>query len=103
MLTFCKIHGALSRRPEQWSSPVPSYDLIWNPEPGGNVEHIAAHDLTPDDVEAVLLHPVAHDISQSSGRPMVYGFTPDGRYIVVVYEAIDDRTLYPVTAYEVGE
>jgi hypothetical protein len=66
------------------------------------VEHIAEHNLTPDDVEAALLHPVAHDISRSSGRPMVYGFTPDGRYIVVVYEEIDQDTWYPVTAYEVG-
>ena len=81
---------------------MPSYDIIWNPEPGGNVEHIAEHDLTPDDVEAVLWHPVAHDISRSSGRPMVYGFTPDGRYIVVVYENIGQDMLYPVTAYEVG-
>ena len=44
---------------------MPYYDVIWNPEPGGNVEHIAAHDLTPDDVEAVLWHPIAHDISRS--------------------------------------
>ena len=33
---------------------------------------------------------------------MVYGFTPDGRYIVVVYEEIDDHTLYPVTVYTIG-
>jgi hypothetical protein len=64
--------------------------------------HIAEHDLTPDDVEAVLLHPVAEDISRSSGRPMVYGFTPDGRYIVMVYEEVDYHTLYPVTAYVIG-
>jgi hypothetical protein len=88
--------------PEQWSSPVPYYDIIWNSEPGGNMEHITEHDLTPEGVEAVLFHPVAHDISRSSGRPMVYGFTPDGRYIVVVYEEIDHDTLYPVTAYEDG-
>ena len=38
------------------SGPVP-YDLIWNPEPGGNVEHIAEHDLTPDDIESrIILH-----------------------------------------------
>ena len=78
------------------------YDVIWNPEPGGNVEHIAEHGLTPDDVEAVLFHPIAHDISRASGRPMVYGFTSAGRYIVVVYEEIDDHTVYPVTAYDVG-
>ena len=88
----CLVKGARS-------GPGPYYDIIWNPEPGGNVEHIAEHDLTPDDVEAVLLHPVAEDVSRSSCQPMVYGFTPDGRYIVVVYEEIDDHTLYPVTAY----
>jgi hypothetical protein len=33
-----------------------------------------------------LFNPIARDISRSSGRPMVYGFTPDGRYIVMVYE-----------------
>ena len=81
---------------------MPYYDVIWNPEPGGNVEHIAEHNLTSEDVEAVLFHPIAHAISRSSGRSMVYGFTPDGRYVVVVYEEIDDHTLYPVTAYEVG-
>jgi hypothetical protein len=65
-------------------------------------EHIAAHDLTPDDIEAVLWPPIACDISRSSRRPMVYCFTPDGRYIIVVYEAIDNHTLYPVPAYEIG-
>ena len=80
---------------------MPYYDVLWNPEPGGNIAHIAGYDLTPDDVEAVLFQPVGHDTSRSSGRPMAYGFTPDGRYIVVVYEEIDAYTLYPINAYEV--
>ena len=41
--------------------------------------------------------------SRSSGRPVVAGYTPDGRLIFVVYEEIDDVTVYPVTAYEVEE
>ena len=48
---------------------MPWYDIIWNYEPGGNVDHVAEHGLTPDEV--------------------------------VVYEEIDDVTVYPVTAYEV--
>ncbi len=28
---------------------------------------------------------------------------PDGRFIVVVYEEVDDETVLPVTAYEVPE
>jgi hypothetical protein len=33
----------------------------------------------------------------------VFGYTPDGTYIIVVYELIDDGTLYPITAYAVPE
>jgi hypothetical protein len=54
-------------------------------------------------VEEVLMHPLARDRSRSSGLPIVFGFTSDGRYIVVVYEQLDDDTLYPVTAYEIDE
>ena len=41
--------------------------------------------------------------SRSSGRPCVFGYAPDGRYIVVVYEEVDSDTVIPVTAYEVPE
>lgn len=82
---------------------MPYYEIVWNDEPGGNVEHIAEHGLTPDDVEEVLFGPVDRDVSRSSGLPIVFGFTPDGRYILVVYEQLDDVTIYPVTAYEVEE
>jgi len=82
---------------------MPYYEIVWNDEPGGNVEHIAQHGLTPDDVEEVLFGPVDRDVSRSSGLPIVFGFTPDGRYILVVYEQLDDVTIYPVTAYEVEE
>jgi 6-phosphogluconolactonase (cycloisomerase 2 family) len=82
---------------------MPYYEIIWNEEPGGNVEHIAEHGLTPDDVEEVLFSTLDGDISRSSGLPIVFGFTPDGRYILVVYEQTDEITIYPVTAYEVEE
>jgi hypothetical protein len=32
----------------------------------------------------------------------VFGYTPDRRYIIVVYEEFDD-SVYPKTAYEVPE
>jgi uncharacterized DUF497 family protein len=67
------------------------------------VEHIAEHGLTPDDVEAVICNPLDKTTSRSSGRPVVTAYTPDGRLVLVVYEEIDDVTVYPVTAYEVDE
>jgi uncharacterized DUF497 family protein len=80
---------------------MPWYDIIWNYEPGGNVEHIADHGLTPEDVEAVISNPLEKKTSRSSGRPLVTGYTPGGRLILVVYEEIDESTVYPVTAYDV--
>lgn len=80
---------------------MPWYQVIWNYESGGNVEHIADHGLSPEDVEAVIDHPLETTTSRSSGRPVATGYTPDGRLIFVVFEEIDDATVYPVTAYEV--
>ena len=82
---------------------MPYYEIIWDEGPGGNVEHIAEHDLTPTDVEEVIFNPLDRDVSRSSGLPILYGFTPDGRYILVVYEKISDVMVYPVTAYDVEE
>ena len=77
--------------------------IIWDPTPGGNVEHVEEHDLTTDDVDRVLLFPDSVDFSSSSERPCVFGYTSDGRYIIVIYEEVDDDTVIPVTAYEVDE
>ena len=80
------------------------FDIIWNyVDEDGNVEHVAQHDLTPEDVNEVLENPIREEISESSGRPIAFGYTPDGRLIAVVYEEIDDCTLYPATAYVIGE
>ena len=77
-------------------SPVPYYILF------GTRSQVAMSSISRSTIERrtmlKLLHPVAEDIRRSSGRPMMYGSTPDGRYIAVVYEEIDDHTLYPATA-----
>ena len=75
--------------------------IIWDHLPDGNVEHVEEHDLTTDEVEHVLAHFDSTGVSQSSGRPCVFGYTPDGRYIIVIYEEVDEDTVVPVTAYEV--
>jgi uncharacterized DUF497 family protein len=77
--------------------------VIWDYEADGNVEHIDEHDLTPADVEYVLQHAAEEKTSRSSDRPCVFGRTPDGEYIIVVFEWIGDDTILPVTAYEVPE
>ena len=78
---------------------------IWDTEddPRGNVRHIAEHGLTPDDVEDVLFGVHELDTSRSSGSPIALGFTSGGTYICVVFEWVDDDTVYPVTAYPLEE
>jgi len=80
--------------------------VIWDDEPGQNVEHIAEHGLTPDEVDEVLLDdtiPTAY--SNSSGRPCKFGSASTGKYIIVVWHEVeeDPRVIYPETAYEVPE
>jgi hypothetical protein len=52
-------------------------------------------------VESVLVRPESSGFSHSSGLPAAFGETPDGRYIIVVYQEIDEDSVRPVTAYEV--
>ena len=40
-----------------------------------------------------------HGKSRSSGRLILFGYTEGDDYVCVVYEEIDDVTIYPVTAY----
>jgi uncharacterized DUF497 family protein len=79
--------------------------IIWDPDddPDGNVQHIAEHDLSTDDVEWVLGAPTSEGFSYSSGLPAAWGYTPAGDYIIVVYEQIDADMIRVITAYDVPE
>ena len=79
---------------------MPFYEFIWTND---IVDHIAEHGVSQDDFELVVCNPYSKGYSQSSGLPAAWGHTPDGRYIIAVYEELDDITLLPVTAYEVSE
>jgi hypothetical protein len=79
--------------------------ILWDldDDPEGNVQHIAAHDLTKEEVEEVLADPERRGISRSSGLPLVFGSTSTGRFIAVVFQEIDADTVRPVTAYDIEE
>jgi uncharacterized DUF497 family protein len=82
---------------------MPFDAIIWDldDDPDGNVQHCAAHGIMKEEVEEILQNATDVDVSRSSGRPVVFGDTGTGRHLMVVYEAIDPDTVYPVTAYEV--
>ena len=82
------------------------FEIVWDldDDPDGNVQHIAEHGITMDEVEEVLSDPNAStEASKSSGRAITFGETVDGRYLAVVWETAleDPLTIYPVTAYAV--
>jgi hypothetical protein len=79
--------------------------IIWDldDDPQGNVQHIAEHDLTKEEVEEVLAEPEGRSPSRSSGLPLVFGATSTGRFIAVVFQEIDADTVKPVTAYDLEE
>ncbi len=79
--------------------------ILWDEDdnPEGNVRHIAEHGLTMEDVEFVIENAESESVSRSSNHPCVFGYTPSGEHIIVVFEELDDDIIYPVTAYEVPE
>ena len=81
---------------------MPWFDVIWNDQdPDGNVAHIAEHGIVPDEVEHVLMNATIDELDrQRPPRRIAAGRTAAGRLIAVVYERIDEATVYPVTAFD---
>jgi hypothetical protein len=79
---------------------MPYYEFLWTDE---IAEHLAEHGISQDDFERVVCHPLSKGMSRSSNLPAAWGYTSDGRYIIAVYEELDEVTILPVTAYAVAE
>jgi uncharacterized DUF497 family protein len=81
-------------------------EILWDleDEPDGNVQHIAEHGVSMEEVEEVLDDPDnSTEVDKSRpDRSLTFGETTAGRYLAVVWEtALDDPlTIYPVTAYD---
>ena len=76
---------------------MPWLEVFWT---DANRQHIGEHGLTCEEVEHVLRHPIETTVSRTTGRPVCVGLTPDRRRLLVVYEWLDEVTVYPITAYE---
>ena len=70
-------------------------DLIWNEH---NVEHIAAHQVTPDEVEDAIWDSPLFERRRGEQRYHVYGQTSAGRYLFIVLDLESDALFYVVTA-----
>ena len=77
---------------------MPYYFFLWTDE---NIAHLAEHGITQDDFEAVVCDPESTSMSRSSGLPIAFGFSADGRELACIFEVLDENEIFPVTAYEV--
>lgn len=100
-LEYCNRYNAYSVT----EAGLMKYTILWDldADPGGNVQHIAQHGLTKEEVEEVLENPAGADLSRTSGLPIAFGETSTGRLIAVVYQEIGADTLRPITAYDLDE
>jgi hypothetical protein len=72
-------------------------DLYWD----ADIEaYLKEHEISRADFEEVVRNPIGEDSSDSSGRPIRFGYSK-GRKIAVIYEMVDEITVLPITAYEV--
>ena len=80
---------------------MPWYDIRWTTP---LIQKLALHGITPEDFEHVVTRSGNVTLSRSSGRPIAFGYTGDGRHIGCVYEIEEDGiTLIPVSAFEARE
>jgi hypothetical protein len=78
------------------------FEFVWSHEEDGNVAHLAEHGLTPEDFEWVFMNYESEGVSRSTGRPIRFGETPDGRNVCIIFEWLEaEMVVYPVTAFEV--
>jgi hypothetical protein len=76
--------------------------IIWNDDPDGNVAHIAEHDLTPEEVDSVILNDsLLVEFSRETQLPGKKGYTFTGKLIRVYWreECDDPLIINPVTAF----
>jgi len=80
--------------------------ILWDLEddPEGNVQHIAANDVTVEEyVEVFAANYEQATISRESGRPITFGWTATGKHLAVVWDEVqpeDPLIIRPVTAFE---
>ncbi len=79
---------------------MPYYFFVWAQEV---IDHLAEHEVTPEEFEEVVNNPDFEDVSRSTGNPIAFGVTSAGRSLCCIFKRLDADTLVPVTAYDVGE
>ncbi len=76
------------------------YQFLWDFRPGGNVEHIENHGVTPEECEEVFDDPGSLIASARGGAKQIIGQTGSGRYLRIIFRLMGTRLIKVITAYE---
>lgn len=79
---------------------MPYFEFVWTDE---IVNHLTEHGVNQQEFEEVVSNPDRIGLSRSTGHPVCWGETAEGRRLFCVYDHLDDMTIIPVTAYDVSE
>lgn len=75
---------------------------LWNEDENENIDKCAQHGVTPDEWEFAFEHYMTDGLSDSTGRSIRIGESPDGRLLFLVFEWIEpDWMVLPITGYEI--
>jgi HEAT repeat protein len=72
------------------------YVFLWTPEA---LDKIAQHGVTVEEYESVVNNPVDRQLSRSSDNLIARGDAITGRWLICVYQDIDEITVLPITGY----
>ncbi len=79
---------------------MPYYFFVWTPE---IIDHLAEHGVASEEFEKVVSDPDHEDVSRSTGNPVAFGMTSNGRNFCCVFKRLGDDVIEPVTGYQEGE
>jgi uncharacterized DUF497 family protein len=74
--------------------------LLWDDY---RIEHIARHDVEPDEVWEICQDPLHRAHREGRNRYRLYGQTADGRYLFIVLEQIEGAAYKPITARDMTD
>ena len=78
----------------------------WDPDnqPNGNVQHIARHNIVPEEVEEVFEHPGEVLVRRTrQGYRLAYGRTATGRHLLIVFVLVRKSIVRIVTARDMDQ
>lgn len=74
--------------------------FIWDDK---NIEHIARHNVEPEEAEEAFLDPIRVRFDANSGNLGIIGSTEEGRRLVVIYVKKEGHKYRVITARDANE